>query len=429
MQNKVFIELYNMFDKIKNGILQMFSANILNKVIVMISNMIITRILTKPEYGLWSYVLNIYSYASLITGLGLSSGAFQFATENRGSEKEYSYFKYCLSTGLIINSIISVVFIFSTFLGKYSIENSDIYIRAYVPILLLEYINEILTSVLRCENRIKKYAKALNINTILVTSFTCVGAFWGITGVIIGKYVATSFSISYNVILTEKQVKSIKYSNSIIKSEIKEVWYYSIFTGISSALNRMLYLIDVSMIAAMIKNTVDIAIYKVATLIPNSLSFIPSSVIVVILPDIIAHNQDSNWLRQNVKKSYIGLLLLNMLVGIISIIFAPLILGIISGPQYKASVYPFRILIIGYIVSGTFRDLSSNILAGLRKVGFNLFISIFTGIADIILNYVLIYKYSMIGAAYATMFVDIIASVLSFGFLYYLIYSKRGSHS
>ena len=73
--------------------LQMLTANVLNKVVAMVSNMVITRVLTKPEYGIWSYVLNIYSYVGLLTGLGLLSGAFQFGAENRGKEEEFR----CLS--------------------------------------------------------------------------------------------------------------------------------------------------------------------------------------------------------------------------------------------------------------------------------------------------------------------------------------------
>ena len=48
------------WNQLRKGILQMLSANVLNKAVMMLSNMVITRLMTKAEYGLWSYVLNIY---------------------------------------------------------------------------------------------------------------------------------------------------------------------------------------------------------------------------------------------------------------------------------------------------------------------------------------------------------------------------------
>ena len=83
MTGKLKAGIKDFWNQLQSGMLQMLTANVLNKVVAMVSNMVITRVLTKPEYGIWSYVLNIYSYVGLLTGLGLLSGAFQFGAENR----------------------------------------------------------------------------------------------------------------------------------------------------------------------------------------------------------------------------------------------------------------------------------------------------------------------------------------------------------
>ena len=61
--------------------------------------------------------------------------------------------------------------------------------------------------------------------------------------------------------------------------------------------------------------------------------------------------------------------------------------------------------------------LSTNILAGLRKVNLNLIVSISSILADIILNYIFIQRFQAIGAAYATLSVEIITAILAFSFL------------
>ena len=397
----------------------MFSASVLNNIVGMLGNMIITRILTKPEYGLWSYVLNIYSYMVLITGFGLLTGAFQFAAENRGKEEEFQYYKYCFKTGIIIDTILIFVFLIITFLANFSMSRADAYLRVVAPMLLIEYALNILLTVLRCENRIKEYAKILNINTLLLMAGTCMGAFWGVGGVILGKYIAYSFSLLQAVWRTKSEVKRICCAKKLSWQKTKSLWHYSIFTGTSSALNCLMYLLDVSMVAAMIRNPETVAVYKVATLIPNALTFIPTSVITCVLPNIVLNNKNYPWLRTNIKKIFCGLGMFHFeLCGGCSL-FAPLLISILSGTQYLSAVSIFRVLILSYFVSGTFRSMSVNTLTALRCVNYGLFISISSAVCNIIFNYIFIQKYGAMGAAYATLGVATVAAILSFGYMNY----------
>lgn len=93
------------------------------------------------------------------------------------------------------------------------------------------------------------------------------------------------------------------------------------------------------------------------------------------------------------------------------------------------SIPYFRILSISYFFLGTFRIFSTNILGIFRKTTFNLFVAILTGIANIVLDFVLITHYSAYGAAWATLVVLILASVLSFPYLLKEVFvnSKSGT--
>lgn len=84
--------LYNLWQQLKKGILHVFTASVINKIIAMLSSMVLTRILVQNQYGVLSYAGNVYSYAGLFTGFGLAVGAMQFGTENRGRPEEYSFY-------------------------------------------------------------------------------------------------------------------------------------------------------------------------------------------------------------------------------------------------------------------------------------------------------------------------------------------------
>lgn len=411
--------------QLKNGLFRMFAANILNKIVGMASSMVITRLLTKSEYGIWSYSLNIYSYLLLVTGLGLLSGAFQFGAESRGTDKEFSYYRFCMNVGLFIDVILVSVFIAVCWKAPFSLPEAKPYIIAVIPLLLIEYVMNLLLTILRCESRINDYAKILNRNTILLAVGTCAGAVFGIMGVIIGRYMAYGISLLQVIRHTKKEIGMMFCVPKIKWRETKPLWHYSLFTGASSALNCMLYLLDVSMIAALLQNSSEVAVYKVATLLPTALAFVPNSVVTCVLPDIVRNRNDHLWLRKNIKRYFIGLGSLNFLICSALIIFAPFVIGILSGSQYLEAVYPFRILTAGYFISGTFKTFSTNLLAGLRRVNYGLFLSVSAGTCNIVFNYVFIRKYGMVGAAYATFGTIAVAAVMAFSYLIIIVYAKK----
>ena len=417
MTGKLKAGIKDFWNQLQSGMLQMLTANVLNKVVAMVSNMVITRVLTKPEYGIWSYVLNIYSYVGLLTGLGLLSGAFQFGAENRGKEEEFQYYRFCLKTGVWIDTLLVVVFVLGSFFFQFPLPQAAPYLRTYIPILLLEYVLNLLLTILRCENRVKEYAHVLNVNTMLLAIGTCFGALYGVIGVIIGKYVAFVISLFQLTLRIRPEIGKLRYAKNLQWKKTGALWHYSLLTGVSSTLNTVLYLLDVSMIAAMIRSASELATYKVATLIPTALTFIPNSLVVCILPDIITNRDNVVWLRRHIKKCFLILGVINAVVCTILIILAPLVILILSGEDYLAAVPAFRILTFGYFVTGTFCMLSTNILAGLRKVNLNLIVSISSILADIILNYIFIQRFQAIGAAYATLSVEIITAILAFFFL------------
>ena len=424
--NKYLSQLWRF---VKNGFMQMLSANVLNKIVAMLSNMVITRVLTVADYGSWSYILNVYTYFSLVAGFGLTSGAFQFGAENRGGEKEFQYYAYCLKRGLLLNVGLVVFGIGFAYFVKLPLENIKLLLISYFPMLLLEYIMNLFVIILRCQNRIKEYARVLNTNTVLIALGTCAGSFWGISGVIAGKYIAYIASVALLMRLMKDETLRLFSQNMLEGNEIRKLWNFSIISCISSAMNSLLYLLDVSMITALLGSAEDTAIYKVATLAPNALAFIPSSIIVCILPNIVHNNKNRGWLKSHVRTYYLGMGAANLAIAGTAIAMAPLIIRILSGEQYLPAVPYFRILLIGYFISSTFRSLSGNILFALKKVKINMITSVISGCLDIVLNYYFITGFGVAGAAVATVTAETIASAIAFSYTYYYIYLRKGELS
>lgn len=412
-------------ERIKGGVLSLLSANLLNKMVSMLNNMILTRILTGYEYGIWTYILNIYSYLIMIAGLGLSAGAFQFGAEARGTAEEFAFYKYCIKKGTIINFCIVVAVNIIVIIVGTSIAAARGYFLLYCPFMILQYLFDILLVILRCQNRISEYALLLNYNTALNALGICVGAFIGLGGIILGAYLAMFTSIIYAFLKLSKELNETKRALGLAIDRRKKLWKYSLFTGASSAMNTMVYILDMTMIANVLKDAVLIGNYKVGTLIPNAMQFIPGSIIAAFLPNIIYQRKNRMWLKNTLFRIYSVLFIFNgILMGSV-VCLAKYIILLLAGEKYLDAVPILRILMMGYFFSGTFRGLSCNVLAVFHRVKYGLFISIVSIVCDVVFNLALIPEFGMRGAACATLLVDIVSAFLAMGYMFYLMWTGR----
>lgn len=332
----MFFMRYNLlilWNYLKKGILKVFGTRVINKIVGMLSSIVITRLLAKSEYGMWSYIMNFCSYAYLIMGLGLVAGALQFGAENRGKPDECSFYKYCFCAGSVVNLFVILVFITATFTNLVTLNGAGLYIRLYLPSIVLTYLVDLIMIILRCRNSFDLYSKLLAANTVLVALGTCIGALFGIIGVIICNYITIVLSLILIIFSTRNIFSDIICALPLTLRQKKELWHYSLINGVSASLNSTLYMIDVSMVALLMKSTVNLAVYKVATLIPTALTFIPNSVIICIQPSIISNNHNLPWLRKNIGKTFAYFFVVNVLISVIVIIAAPLIISILSGDR------------------------------------------------------------------------------------------------
>lgn len=416
-------------DKLKHlfavGIPTVLLANVINKVTSFVCNIVLVRIVTQTEFGTFTSANNIVSLAMLITGLGTLSGALQYGAENRDESEKNAYYKACFCIGLIFDLLLVVFIAIYVRMGGSPIQGANNYILLLLPTIVLHFGYEYLGTILRSQKKVKQYAKLLNVNSVLYSVMSCVGAAYSIEGLIFGRCIAYIISVILGLFFLSNRIFEIFHAAKLRRRNVKELLCYSISCCIIAALNRMLYYIDITIITYIVKQPIEIAVYRVGTQIPEAMEFIPSSILVAVIPYFALHNQDNKWLKKWTKKLYLYSAILNFGVTAVLIVFAPIIVNIFWGSQYIESVPVFRILSLNYFVMATFRQTGTNILSTLRRTNYNLFISVITGILNIFLDVILIGKYGIMGAAWATLIVVIVASLLSLPYVYYIIY-KRG---
>ena len=416
-----------MIEKLRNilkrarevGIIRIFSANLINKIVAFIVNILIVRVLTQNEYGIYSSANNTYSIFTLLIGLGTLSGVLLYGSERREDSQKIQYYKYSLIVSFIFNLLLCIaMFIYSVF-RKTGVVESNPYIRLLCLLPLLDYLNSFFNTILRCNKDNRHYSLMLNVGTISNSFLTLLGGVvCGVLGAIIGRYLSVIISCVVGSIFVKETIRRLKVKLILSKIEKKNFLNYSIGMGFSAAIATALYLVDVYLVDFLIQDSEVLARYKVATLIPDSLGFIPLSVIVAILPYFAENNHNYQWVLGNFKKVFISNFIINFIISLGLIIFAPLVISIFGGNNYYESIMPFRILCGSFFFLGTFRILSSNLLSVFRRVKENVIISVVSIICDIGLDIIMIPQYGINGAAFATLAVSITASIISVCFLF-----------
>ncbi len=399
---------------VKNGFFHIFSANVINKIIQFGISVVIVRVLTKEAFGMWSYANNILNFFLLVEGLGVVSGLLQFASSSDEKYAKLSYLKYALLIGTLFNATLAVViFLFSIFF-ELPVRGSTEILRSLSLVPLVAIFFNSLQIFLRSDLRNKQFSLVTVVNTLTFFFGVLVGGyFFEITGIIWGRYLSyliSSFVAFWFVRDYYQPFLKVKLPK---KENRRNFIEFSVVSMLTNSMSQMLYLLDTFLIGIIIQSEIVVASYKTATLIPFALNFIPSSVMTFAYPYFAKYKNNKVLVKEYFWKMQRYLFLLNLLISIPLIVFAPFIIKVVFGPEYLDALVPFRILSLGYLIAATFRIPSGNVIASLGEVKINFYNSIISGGANIVLDIILIKFYGSIGAALATVLIFIVSSIIS----------------
>ncbi|SHI73681.1 oligosaccharide flippase family protein [Clostridium intestinale] len=402
------------------GLFHIFGANIINKIILFFNNAVIVRLVTIQEFSAYSYANNILSIVLLLNGLGVTSGLLQFCSSNIPKGNKASYEKYAYKIGVISNLIITLMILIISVIIKLPVDSSNGLLLLMSGMPVLSFILEYVMIKFRTNLQNDKFSYINTINTVLIFLSTIIGGLIGdIDTIIMLRYVSTIIPIIVAYLWLKKDINQITRAKVLLKSTKSEFMKFSITSLTNNALSQILYLFDIFLIGILITDNTSVGIYRTATLIPFTLNFIPLSIATFIYPYFVVNSNNKRWLIKNTKRLISIMALFNIIISLVLVIFAPLIIRLLFGQQYIEAVPSFRLLSIGYFIAGTFRIPVGNILTMLKKIKYLLFVTISTGIVNIVLDYILISRIGYNGAAVTVVIVYTLSSLMTFPYLVY----------
>ena len=407
------------------GFFHIFSSSVVNKIVGFLSTMILVRILSKTEYGAYTYALNIYGIITVINGMGMDSGVLQLNSEHSG---DIAYAdrvsNYGTRFGLKFDLLLVLATIAIALFAPLKIESGRKLLCMMCLLPMFQFMTNMASCYLRGQKRNQEMARMLIFSTLAGAAASCIGALvFREVGLIIGQYVAQTCTLI--LVIYALKVRYLRTGKAEIGADRKVLLKISFISMLNNGMSQLLLLLDVFVLGIVDPQETILASYKIATVIPSALAFIPSCAVIYIYPYFAEHRLDKDWCLKRYKQVVIGMGGMNLLISAGLFLLAPFVIRLFFGEQYLDAVPVFRVLAVNYFFAGTFRTISGNLLVAQRKLKFNLYVGILTSCVNIVADYFFIQWWGALGAAYATLMVVVLDSILSTGYLVMIYKRKR----
>ena len=376
-----------------SGAMHITFGTFATKFVAFFGSIVLVRLLDKNEYGLMGYVENIYSYAFIFAGFGLSYAVLRYLIVAENVEEKKTFFSYIVKKDVFLNLIIVLVIVIFGLIMP--IPESFIKARYLIPItaflLPFQDLFNIDLFAIRSFFFNRLYAWLAFISSTILIIGRIIGAhFWRVEGVFITRIVINAFFSIACLWYVQRRFFGGIQKTSIEKDKIKEVDSYGIQYMIANGLWAVFMLNDAYMLGQLLNDPAALADYKAAVAFPGSISIFSTAIGVFVGPHFTKNEKNRNWIRRNFRKVFMGNA---MVMGLAALVFAfftkPLVLHV-YGEAYLNIVSLMRVLLLAAFINSGLRYTCANLLASMGEVKYNMIVSCIGIVIQLVLDIIFI---------------------------------------
>jgi O-antigen/teichoic acid export membrane protein len=392
-------------------------ADVIGRVLSFFLIVAIARYLGDVGLGKYSFIFAFIGLFAIFTDFGLKT--LMVRDVARDKEKTKQYLGNILALKIIFSVVVLIVAaIIVNFVNKSPDVTISIYIIAIATFFL--GIGEVFCSLLQAYEKME-YMSLINIVERIATAglgiaiLTAGAKLIGLILVFLFSYLLV-FIIS--AIIVNKKIIKIRLSMDInfwkvLLKESLPFWFTILFVTIY-------FRID-SVMLSMMKGYEAVGWYSASYKMLDALYFIPGAVIMAVFPVMSKfHLKDIASLSKVYRNSFYYLFSLGIAIAVGTTLLADRIILFVYTEQFKNSIIALQILIWAEMIIFV-SSLSGYLLNSIDKQKLFTYTAAFCAVVNIVLNYILISKYSYVGAAISTL----VTEGLAFSILFYFV-SKSG---
>jgi O-antigen/teichoic acid export membrane protein len=388
-----------------------------------LSIVIITRQITKEEFGIYVLIIVISTFLDTASGLALEQTLVKFITSSDDNERKSTFIPTLIIRFLLVILATIVVILFSGPLMSLFGFTATEFLYVIIILFILSSFRGLFYNLLQGMNLFKKYASVQTITSVIrVVILLAIAYLHELTlkNVLLVEITAVTFTVLFQLALIP--YKEIFHWNLNL-NYIKKIIRFSVplyLSGVSYFIQTQM---NVFIISAYL-TPVSIAEYDVAGKIPQASAKGFQSFIIVFFPNLsrlLSRGERDNALLLLNKSLLTFSIIINLLL-LVSFIFNKEIILLLFSDKYLDSSLAFSLLMFAFYLSSMSNIMGySLVAAGLPTT--TLIVNIVAGVINLIGAFVMIPLLGFMGAVYSVLLTGF--SSLLFHYLYLIKYDLK----
>lgn len=371
----------------KRGGGYVFISTALVKFSTAILSFIVVHLMSKEEYGLLTYALSFYSVGIVFAGMGGNLSLLRFGSISLPIVSRNNYYDYTIKYGTYVTLVVSAIIMLSSLL-PINYDGTNLLIILVGVSMVPYFLLETLRSYFRILGLNKAYS-FLNISNSIVQLLLVVilVLLFRAYGYVFALLLAPLVSFY----IYSRKTSRIRNNESLAISH-KEYWVYGVNSSLGAVANQLVFSIAPFLLGICGAPEVDVANFKVATIIPFNLLTLPGILMITDF-NYLSQNYRSKEKLQQYYKDYMKTILpISAIAFLLIIVFSTPIIKLCFGIEYVSISPMHQVLLFATFITYLFRNPLGNLLMAVGKANWNAYNSYFF-CAFYIISSLLSYKY------------------------------------
>lgn len=402
-------------DRISNlystGFFHVFFGDILNKGVLMITSIALVRLLDTYTYAHISYADNLYSYITLVSGLGLANAILRCCLRRNGEELNLAYFKYAAVKGALINLLLSLVLAIAVSTVPIPYPEARPYTLALLLFQSLSHVLNSIMSFMRSNSWNKRYAYTGILHSILMLAATIIFTLSSPKyGFIAARYFAVGLALITAFFWIPYEYRN-KKPQKLSKAQRKHADHIGLSIMTAILFSGIMPINEVFLVNNLIADETITAYFRVAGILPQFLIVITNAINVYFFT-IIVNSTDKGFIRKTIIKASVINAMVIFPISALGMVFSPFVIETIYGKEYLNAVGMSYALWLMRALNAGVRSIPMNMMLALGREKLNAWIAFFSSLVQTILIYFLLKKAGVMGVTYGTITVYALTGLL-----------------
>lgn len=399
---------------ISGGAIHIVLGSFATKFVAFFGSIFVVRFLTKSDYGVLSYVENIYGYAFIFAGYGMINAILRFMIISPDSKKK-TYYNRIIRNSICFDTILSIFLIIANMFITYpeEFESASRLIPMLAFLIPFQDLVNLLLAYLRAIFKNKLYAySSFGVSIILIVGRIIGALVLGVNGVVFSRLILNIlFALIGLIFITRFFVREYG-DDPLSKYEKREMDKYALQYMLTNGLWALFMLNDTFLLAQFVGRPDVLADYKIAYVLPGNISLFATAIGTYVAPLFTKNEKNIAWIKTNFKKTLLVSTTVMLVVCAIISVFADPLIKFLYGEQYLNVIPLMRLLLVAAFLNSAIRYTIANILGAIGKISYNLIVSIGGMVLQIALDCLLIPYYGAYGTAIASIIVYLSMSIV-----------------